>query len=505
MYDEMQLSTETILAELKNAYGRWRGRETGVVSEALEKYKNHPAFSGALQLFKDYLLNDETPGKHPFRREKIALFWDASFVRTSSDFTHLIKRVDDYGAKKLSAHSLVASLSCLFQFFSIKEENPYRLVSLLLLAMLATADAAAGKLNEKDAVAEHPGAEMNFATTDHMSVWRGGGVNTEKLLKFVGERTVIYPPDSAKKAVIKNCEILKQKIVATTENLPHSRKYIIPTLRKKGFRVVCTSKEELDKATGGGADGTFVGNGLYIAVDAKKPREGLVNHEFMHAHNFFLHETKQCETDDETAFVPVYPVNAGTIREYNKAFDIGDARIKEFAGLRKKRAEGGVLTRDETELLEKYTQASAGCLISDFENEISASMYDTLIKSGWKEGARNSATVAREGGEKIEIVQITKVKKSDQSYQYMSLMRAKDSAQTVILVPSKVQTMLNLPRYRDKSESVKLAEREAYTFEELSEQAIQVFYEEAHELRQNYIKKCVGDYDKKATSHSNKG
>ncbi len=63
----------------------------------------------------------------------------------------------------------------------------------------------------------------------------------------------------------------------------------------------------------------------------------------------------------------------------------------------------------------------------------------------------------------------------------------------VSIIPWVAASALNQPSYKTKSEKIKLAEREAYTFQILSEQAIQTFYEEAYTLRNHYFNLCTED------------
>jgi len=54
---------------------------------------------------------------------------------------------------------------------------------------------------------------------------------------------------------------------------------------------------------------------------------------------------------------------------------------------------------------------------------------------------------------------------------------------------TKVQKFLQSSLYRDRPEEIKLAERDAYTFEQLSDNAMKTFYPEAYEMRTRDLKK----------------
>lgn len=54
-----------------------------------------------------------------------------------------------------------------------------------------------------------------------------------------------------------------------------------------------------------------------------------------------------------------------------------------------------------------------------------------------------------------------------------------------------IESRIKKGEYKDLPEQLQLAERDAYTFEHLSEEAIEVFYPEAHEMKKNDIKQYL--------------
>lgn len=93
----LKFSAIKIFFALRESYQKWQGQGTPhVVNKTLKHYENHPALPEALMLFKEYLTKDETPGEHPFRKEKKQLFLDAYTVKITDEFNGLLKLIDFY-------------------------------------------------------------------------------------------------------------------------------------------------------------------------------------------------------------------------------------------------------------------------------------------------------------------------------------------------------------------------------------------------------------------------
>jgi hypothetical protein len=228
-------------------------------------------------------------------------------------------------------------------------------------------------------------------------------------------------------------------------------------------------------------------NAVLFAVDMNPkifkdifPKE-LIHHEFIHARNYFLKQSKPCKNNTSTEHDLVPAVNQDNIKEYHKAFDMGDTRIKEFNRLWKINEQE--LSEIERNTLAEYKKASEGCLLKLWEDpSFSQTFYETLINSGWQDSKINSQLIQTFWGPQ-ELIMIKKVHLKGNQHEYLGTIRPLHGAQTVLM--SVAVTQSNIEYFYNTKVQENLIERETYTFAGLSLTAIKTFYPELINLERN--------------------
>lgn len=300
---------------------------------------------------------------------------------------------------------------------------------------------------------------------------------------------------------------ITENIAKTVEIYPHSDSYISRVLHSE-VKIVCTTLKKINKAVKSkdNIQGYFQTTGkMFLApiIEGRQNQSAMVtiNHEFMHADAYFLHSKDPCyrknPLNPSNAVVPVHPYSLKNIQEYHKAFDLGDDRLEKFGTLRarkeyskkeysKKKLIKEKFTAKENKLLERYMAAAASCpFYVNTDNSITVSVltsseHQMLIRTLDKD-LKVGDTCFYPTGQKVEVVFI-----SLENNQFILKLKPLDVASKLINIPDRIKA---LTKYENPD--VKIAEREAYTFQDLSETAIKTFYPEAYELRQMYISRCV--------------
>ncbi|MDF2867524.1 MAG: hypothetical protein K0S11_994 [Gammaproteobacteria bacterium] len=313
------------------------------------------------------------------------------------------------------------------------------------------------------------------------------------LAEFINQKTLLDPAIKRTKAQLEKCRKTEAQTFELARRLPGSKQLINRALSNDNFKIYCSTQQQIKASFGSQADAIFHGQGqVFYISDSPKVDPVLLHHEFIHADTFFRHQSQRCKADSiESAITPVFPATVENIRDYNQALALGDKRINHFAELRAKKKRGLKLSSIDSGLLDSYTQASKNCLSSVIVTPISPHTYQQLTQAGWKQGSQDFTFALPIDNDKelVEVIQELPIQGSKR----LLAVKPRDPAYAVSIIPRVVTSALNQPTYKNKSEKIKLAEREAYTFQTLSEQAIQTFYEEAYTLRNYYFNLCTED------------
>lgn len=293
------------------------------------------------------------------------------------------------------------------------------------------------------------------------------------------------------------CEKVKDKLRQTLEVFPTSEAHIKRVLREPEFAMLCTTPQKISLVTETAA--AFFSSGTKaIYVNSDDLNSQVISHEFIHADHFFRHINVPSvikSSDVIDAFLPFYPASKEKIKQYKEALDKGDQRISDFLRLRQKIQKKEKLSQPELERLDNYQAAAQDCLHEyNFNMDTPADNYDYLRGRGWKPGGQRDFSIDIQLKSVISptnflslTVQILDAKQGPK-YTHLALQPA--LVDVVALTTEKVQShLLKHPEYSEKH---KLCERDAHTFEALSDNAIRTFYPEAHALRKyNPNKKSI--------------
>jgi hypothetical protein len=233
-----------------------------------------------------------------------------------------------------------------------------------------------------------------------------------------------------------------------------------------------------------------------IFFGSERATKATIRHEFYHAHNFFYHQNGKCKgTHGESVealreqTAPIYPRTQTEIERYHQAFARGDKRINEYISLIEKE-EKGQLTENEKKRYEVYSKALSGCLPIVFQDDIN----EILNQNHFLEKCNQS------------LLYYYLVKfyfyftLSDADGIKMMDLRNDNGKFTMIRKTTNLKSFANSFKdllidyhqaYQDKPPLDRIAEREAYTFETLSEEAQKVIYREAYALRKQYLARCA--------------
>jgi len=220
-----------------------------------------------------------------------------------------------------------------------------------------------------------------------------------------------------------------------------------------------------------------------IFVTAKKLDSRYISHEFIHAYFYFQHTTPSTRprsvAEAEKALLPFHLPTKESIKKYNKYLDLGDERIKKFKELMEK--DKSSLSSEESALLVEYKDAAKDCLTDCiFSGALGKQIYNKMVASGWKPG--NKAVLSPPLA--VEIIDV----KQGLTGQFL-IARYINPYEAVFSAIYKVKNVFN--EYKNASDELRLAERDAHTFEHLSNNAIKTFYPEAYEMRtRNFEASC---------------
>lgn len=272
-------------------------------------------------------------------------------------------------------------------------------------------------------------------------------------------------------------EIVINKIIETTIELPVSLEQISRVVASPTFSMICTSSDYIKKIVGDSASAYFSAdmNCIYFCKD--NLNSSLINHEFRHADCFLRH--KDSEKNAIFAFCPI-SINGEikNIEKYINALDKGDERIKRYILLWRKNKLNQPLSEVEMNELNNYEEAAKTCLTPLIYDINSLDILPILETQGIVPGK-----IVTKGLEKMRILSVQK-----NNDNLTIIMEPVEAAFRVFQVLDDVKVKLNNPHYSKKSFLEKLFERDAYTFQRLSKAAIATFYPEAQNLIDEDIK-----------------
>lgn len=291
--------------------------------------------------------------------------------------------------------------------------------------------------------------------------------------------------DLSKLAMTENCQQVVNTISSTAEKLPVSKAPMQRVFERDEFKIICTTTNRIEKLTHVGASAFFVPASTTIHLSSQSLTEGLIHHEFIHADSFFRHRTKSCfEENIIDAIFPIFPATNKNIKKYQKALDKGDDRVRDFKNLWGKEQKKLVLTSVERDRLYAYKAASKNCLAPIIRDINPIQTYQKILDLGWYPNKKDF-TITKEG----ITMRVISVEKS--STATIIIMKPETSFYSVLHILDKLEEKLVKGSYKDLPKKLKLTERDAFTFEFLSQEAIDLFYPEANQLRLKDIEKCT--------------
>ena len=306
----------------------------------------------------------------------------------------------------------------------------------------------------------------------------------KSLEPLIHSKITIDPRIPEKKQQALQCEGITKTILQTTDELPVSEDAIRQVLDHPEFKLVCTSPAKIRATIGRkSVSAFFTPDEKAIFMASKDLKPTLVHHEFTHAANFFRHTQSPCETKNHVdAVLPFYPPTKKGIKNYEHALNLGDRRIRYYKKLWNKKRQGKELTRKELGKLKIYDEAAQDCIIPRIVTESPPETYERLLKLGWQAGMKNFTLT--NNGETREVLDVKKTSKAT-----IITMRFTTKKEVVFNILDNVKEKLN-GSYRYASEKIKLAERDAYTFQSLSKLACETFYREAYSIRTRDKESC---------------
>lgn len=499
MYDGQQLSAEIIFQHLREVYEKWQGQgKARVVRRLLNQYEKHEYFQVALGLFKDYLLQDNTPKHHRYRREKITFFRDLVYVRETPEFQNLVAMVDSYFTAT-PKWNLVSAFEWITECFHTEttqmnqEHIPmtvaasssgrlpfWPIFSLTILTLAQGLDTAANKAGKLDSHHDSSVEPPDFSTAR---------MTASPLQHMLNQRMDIA---SGSEKDVKNCQDTMKDFAELAKKQTLTKQHLATSLVYKDFKFKCTDPLEIAKKTGiepKEHTATFYApeEVVYIGDKAKLLPE-LLNHELIHAYSFYINQG-ECRTKYiNDAHTPVFPVTPENIKKYDDALKQGDARIERFQQLKQMHENGEDLDDTEVDLLNKYLRAAENCIPRTWNQALPSQVledYKKLIKTTQKNKKPQPFIINTDVGA-IEILNAGQGEE-------MPTIRHVNPIDTVLHTPGFVKETLDNSVYRNKPDYYKLAEREAHTMQNLSKEGFETFYEEADKLRQKHIAECMDE------------
>lgn len=428
-------------------------------------------------------------------------YFKKTYIYTKAIFTGLIKAVDktiENYLEKIAITNIEQNDQLTKKIQAMVQNTPalfYKIIKgIVLFPIINPKKAAFLALSNSNSIhhlvnAEPDGECTNgICTTTQLNSQIAPMSSSDIAATLLKSRFAIDKELETQPAAMKNCMKILEKITEIPFIIRSD--HITETLTKHPeTHIYCTTKTRVKNITGESSSGTFESTTKSVYLDSEIATEGtnvcgLVRHEFFHAENYFRHTTKHCKAKRKEEAVPVYPASPQRIKQYNDALDKGDQRTKDFLNLYNKKNHGNKLTESENKLLEKYLEASKACLPYAHYLPISNKMHVQLYKMHSQNKNQPIHIVDPTYG-KFEVLDIR-----DNKPGIYAIVNTTEPFQTIMLISDKINYFLNLPLYKNKTEAIKLAEREVYTREFIPDETYQIFYPEAYELRQKDIKRC---------------
>jgi hypothetical protein len=293
---------------------------------------------------------------------------------------------------------------------------------------------------------------------------------------------------STELAATLNKDSIIQLIVNTMIKLPAAAERIIRVLADSRFHITLTTDEGFARIfNGGNAMLSFYSPTMTIYfTNAQHLSSDLVSHEFRHADCYLRHVT----INSREAILPIIFVASAqaysdpierylaTTQAYSNALDIGDKRIAEYIVLWQQAKSGETLSNDNAKKLQRYQQAAQDCL----PRLVTTSCSLQLIK---KQRLQIGAIIEK------DYLLMKVLAMQSVNGEVLLTLEPTDPAMGIFRIPDDVSQKLASSEYCNSSHMIKLAERDAYTFQCLSSTAIATFYPEAQEMIEADIQECM--------------
>ena len=208
--------------------------------------------------------------------------------------------------------------------------------------------------------------------------------------------------------------------------------------------------------------------------------KSIIVHEFMHAAHYQRRQAKSPKPSYPIA--PFDDLSEHQLKTFNLQLDKGDQRIAEFRQLLQKEKQQ-VLSQTEADTLRRYQQVLTACLPFQLTINIKQQEYQQLTKQGIVEIRDTFLFSDDEGYGRLHIINKEKHGKNA-----TITVESSSATQVVLTIPMRVsQEVASLKQHLKLSPVNLAAERQAYTFQELSPEAARMFYPEAYAFLQAHF------------------
>ena len=313
-------------------------------------------------------------------------------------------------------------------------------------------------------------------------------ISQQSISEIVDRVFHIYSPSTLSQDEIEKCNNLKENLKLAFTNYTSCQASINQFNQDPTLRIICVTEDFMKSQKIEFAFYETITNVIFVSNsnDDYNLLAEAINHELIHANRAYIHSTSNCNKIDDKAG-PIFPATKENIEIYNRALDRGDKRIQEFKILREKKLLNQRLSPNEVRLLQKYTNASKGCIPAKFTVSLSKENYQSLLKINPQ---KNNIPIRFANTGQIKVIRLYQNK---QANTYGIELLPHDPVITVISIPKRAQEYLIQIKKKDGrvTSDYLLAEREATVLGYLTPEAIHIFYPEVEELILAEKQKCL--------------
>lgn len=320
-------------------------------------------------------------------------------------------------------------------------------------------------------------------------------VNANAVRKLARNKVVVEPSLSHEELKSLNPE----KVIDTISNLVVINPSALPTVNRvlsdSKLSIFSITKKVLNEFTGimgmSRANGFFSVDMKTLLLPADTLIESTTHHEMIHADWMGLHaEGLPCyEPNLEKSITPLFPVSLENIKIYEVALKKGLNRLREFSDLLVDEKNGLFLDNRKMKLLTKYKAVAKTCLLNIGSDQHPLSSWSRLVKAGWPD-KKIILPYAIDPYEPCEIEVLHVERGHDKLHITYKVL---DPSISLMLKMSAIDNYLHHLSGDAYSIYVRIAEADAHAFQSLSQQGIECFFPEAHQLRESVKRVCLGD------------